>query len=40
VPHPIAGYPVVFVDIPGFDDTSYRSDTEVLSMTADWLVKM
>lgn len=29
---------MVFVDTPGFDDT-YKSDTEILSMIADWLVK-
>ena len=33
--HPSDGYPVVFVDMPGFDDT-FRSDTEILRMVADW----
>jgi hypothetical protein len=36
--HPIKHYPVVFVDTPGFDDT-YKSDIEILSMIAEWLVK-
>ncbi|KIM82896.1 hypothetical protein PILCRDRAFT_820190 [Piloderma croceum F 1598] len=36
--HPIDGRPVVFVDTPGFDDT-YKSDMEILTMIADWLVK-
>ena len=27
----------MFVDTPGFDDT-YKSDIEILSMIADWLV--
>lgn len=36
--HPINKYPVVFVDTPGFDDT-YKSDIEILSMIADWLVQ-
>jgi len=31
-------HPVVFVDTPGFDDT-YKSDTEILSMIAEWLVQ-
>jgi hypothetical protein len=38
VTHPQDGNPVVFVEMPGFDDTN-KSDTEVLSMIADWLVK-
>lgn len=38
VQHPSKGYPVVFIDTPGFDDT-YRSDMDVLSLIADWLVK-
>ncbi|KIM82902.1 hypothetical protein PILCRDRAFT_820197 [Piloderma croceum F 1598] len=38
VNHPIDGRPVVFVDTPGFDDT-YKSDLEVLTMIAEWLVK-
>jgi len=38
VPHPTTGHPTVFVDTPGFDDT-YKSDTEILSMVAEWLVK-
>jgi len=37
--HPTDGYPVVFVDTPGFDDT-YKSDVEILAMIADWLVKI
>ena len=36
--HPKTGRPIVFVDTPGFDDT-YKSDTEILSMIADWLVR-
>jgi len=36
--HPADGYPVVFVDTPGFDDTS-RSDVEILSMIANYLMK-
>jgi len=36
--HPTDGYPVVFVDTPGFEATS-RSDMETLSMIADWLVQ-
>jgi hypothetical protein len=35
--HPKGGYPVVFVDTPGFDDT-VKSDVEILSAIADWLV--
>jgi hypothetical protein len=38
VSHPTDRQPVVFVDTPGFDDT-FKSDTEILSMIADWLVK-
>jgi len=38
VTHPTEGYPVVFVDTPGFDHTS-MSDMEVVSMIADWLLK-
>lgn len=38
VTHPTKGHPVVFVDTPGFDDT-YKSDTEILTSIADWLVK-
>lgn len=30
--------PVIFVDTPGFDDT-YKSDIEILSLIATWLVK-
>jgi hypothetical protein len=37
--HPNGGRPVVFVDTPGFDDT-VKSDVEILSTIADWLVKM
>jgi predicted GTPase len=36
--HPIDGRPVAFVDTPGFGDT-YKSDTEILAMVAEWLVK-
>jgi len=36
--HPKDGRPVVFVDTPGFDDT-YKSDLEILTMIAEWLVK-
>lgn len=36
--HPTAGYPVVFVDTPGFDST-FNSDIEILAVIADWLVK-
>jgi hypothetical protein len=32
------GRPVVFVDTPGFDDT-YKSDMEILTMIANWLVR-
>jgi predicted GTPase len=38
VMHPKTGRPIVFVDTPGFDDT-YKSDTEILSIIADWLVR-
>ena len=38
VTHPETSRPIVFVDTPGFDDT-YKSDTEILSMIADWLVR-
>jgi hypothetical protein len=38
VSHPTTGSPVVFVDTPGFDDT-YKADTEILGMIAEWLVK-
>jgi len=31
VPHPVDGHTVVFVDCPGFDDTS-KSDAEILTM--------
>jgi len=34
--HPTDGYPVLFVDTPGFDDTS-KSDMEILGMIADFL---
>jgi hypothetical protein len=33
-----SGDPVVFIEVPAFDDT-YKSDTEILSMIAEWLVK-
>jgi acyl-CoA-binding protein len=35
--HPGDRHPVVFVDTPGFDDT-FKSDVEILSMIAEWLV--
>ncbi|KIM73936.1 hypothetical protein PILCRDRAFT_716465 [Piloderma croceum F 1598] len=38
VSHPTDRHPVALVDTPGFDDT-YKSDTEILSLIADWLVK-
>jgi len=38
IPHPTNGHPHLFVDIPGFDDT-FKSDTEILSLIADFLVK-
>jgi hypothetical protein len=38
VKHPTGGYPVVFVDTPGFDDI-YISDIDILATIADWLVK-
>jgi len=38
VDHPITGSPVVLVDTPGFDDSS-KSDVEILTMIAGWLVK-
>jgi GTPase Era involved in 16S rRNA processing len=34
--HPKDGQPIVFVDTPGFDDTS-KSDAEILAMIARWL---
>jgi predicted GTPase len=37
VAHPITGSPVVLVDTPGFDDSS-KSDEEILTMIANWLV--
>ena len=37
VSHPLSGHPMVFVDTPGFDDT-YKTDTEILSIIANWLV--
>jgi hypothetical protein len=36
--HPTDGRPIAFVDTPGFDDT-FKSDIEILSMIADWLVQ-
>ncbi|KIM78703.1 hypothetical protein PILCRDRAFT_824143 [Piloderma croceum F 1598] len=39
VTHPMDGKPVVLVDTPGFGDTS-KSDTEILAMIAEWLVKV
>ncbi|KIM76259.1 hypothetical protein PILCRDRAFT_826443 [Piloderma croceum F 1598] len=35
--HPTNGDSVVFVDTPGFDDT-FKSDTEILTIVAEWLV--
>jgi len=32
------GRDVVFVDTPGFDDT-FKSDIEILTQIAEWLVK-
>ncbi|KAF8232385.1 hypothetical protein L208DRAFT_1452237 [Tricholoma matsutake] len=37
-PHPTTLRSFVLVDTPGFNDTS-KSDTEVLTMIADWLAK-
>jgi len=37
VKHPVDNYPVVFVDTPGLDDT-YKSDIEILTTIANWLV--
>ncbi len=39
VNHPTKNYPVAFVDTPGFDDT-YKSDIEILSLIAEFLVNM
>jgi len=36
--HPVTGDPVVLVETPGFDD-SVKSDVEILTMIADWLMK-
>jgi predicted GTPase len=33
------GKPVILVDTPGFGDTA-KSDTEILAMIADWLVRV
>jgi len=38
VNHPTTGNLVVLVETPGFDDSS-KSDIEILTMIADWLVK-
>jgi predicted GTPase len=38
IPHPTTGRSIVFVDTPGFDDST-KSDTEVLRMIAQWLEK-
>ncbi len=32
------GRSLVIVDTPGFDDT-YKSDTEILALIAEWIVK-
>jgi GTPase Era involved in 16S rRNA processing len=37
-PHPTDGYPVVFVDTPGFDE-EFMSATSVLAELGDWLKK-
>ena len=39
-PYPISyqGLRLVLVDTPGFDDT-YRQDTEILRVIADWLIQ-
>lgn len=37
--HPKDGKPVVFVDTPGFGDT-FKSNIEILSLVASWLVKV
>jgi predicted GTPase len=36
--HPTQGHPIVFVDMPGFDDTN-MFDMELLAKIAEWLVK-
>jgi len=38
ITHPKNNRKVVFVDTPGFDDTT-KTDVEILSMIADWLVQ-
>jgi len=38
VKHPTTGDPVILVDTPGFDD-SFKSDVEILTTIAEWLVK-
>jgi hypothetical protein len=38
VNHPATGIPVTFIDTPGFDD-SVKTDMEILTLIADWLVK-
>ena len=38
VTHPTNGYPVVFVDTPGFDET-FKPDMDILIKIADWLRK-
>jgi len=37
--HPTEGHIVTFVDTPGFDDT-FKSNTEIVTTIADWLVKL
>jgi hypothetical protein len=39
LPIPQDGKPVVFVDTPSFGDT-VKSDTEILAMLTEWLVKV
>ncbi|KIM73927.1 hypothetical protein PILCRDRAFT_40139, partial [Piloderma croceum F 1598] len=38
VNHPNDDRPVVFVDVPGFDNT-FKSDVEIFAMIIDWFVK-
>jgi len=39
IAHPTDGSPVVFIDTPGFDDTS-RSDAEILTMISEFFLNM
>jgi GTPase Era involved in 16S rRNA processing len=36
VNHPATNEPMIFIDTPGFNDTS-RSDAEILAMIAEWV---